>query len=60
MEYSKIIAVTGMPGLYELLTAKPMAPLFVHWKITAPNLSLPVYITSLIWKVLKFIPFGIM
>ena len=22
MEYSKIIAVTGMPGLYELLTSK--------------------------------------
>ncbi len=56
MEYKRIVAVTGLPGLFEVVSTKSDGAIrAVSRRIKAQNLLLPVCIIFRISKALKFL-----
>ena len=51
MEYSKLVSVTGLPGLFELVASKNDGAIVrTPWMIKALGLFHPVSIIFLTWK----------
>jgi hypothetical protein len=60
MEYSKLVAVTGLPGLFELINSKTDGAIVRSLEDSSTRLFPAAFTIFLTWKVLRYILYRIM